>query len=179
MMGSTHSSVGVALGIALALNAQQPLLTVLGLAVVAGIAALAPDIDHPQSTLGRRVMVGALVFKHRGFLHSPLALALLSLACWHYLPALLGLVIVAGYGSHLLLDALNPQGIPLLYPSGKRFKCAKWQTGGTVDHMLAGLALCAILGLLMFACRLSFPEFFRFIREMMDCKSPSGHGVCL
>jgi len=178
MMGSTHSSAGVALGAALAINAHQPMLAILGLAAVAGIAALAPDIDHPKSTLGRRVMVGALVFHHRGFLHSPLALALLGLACWYFLPALPSTVIVAGYGSHLLLDALNPQGIPLLYPSERRFRFANWRTGGIVDQVFGGLAVCAILGLLIFASHVSFPELFKFIREMMDCKS-AGHSVCL
>lgn len=178
MMGSTHSSAGVALAVALAINAHQPMLAILGLAVVGGIAALAPDIDHPKSTLGRRVMLGALIFHHRGFLHSPLALALLGLACWHFLSALLGLVIVVGYGSHLLLDALNPQGIPLLYPSGRRFRFANWRTGGMVDQVLGGLAVCGIVGLLIFASSVSFPELFTFIRQMMDCKS-AGHGVCL
>lgn len=145
MMGSTHAVVGLALGLALA--HQQPAMNALALASLAGVAALLPDIDHPQAFMGRRLIIGRL-FHHRGFTHSLLALALLGLACWHYLPYPIAFNLALGYGSHLLLDALNPQGVPLLYPIKYRFSFAPFRAGGTLDRLLGYCTACAVFALM-------------------------------
>lgn len=146
MMGSTHAVVGLALG--LALMHQQPPLNAVALASLAGVAALLPDIDHPQAFMGRRLIVGRL-FHHRGFTHSLLALALVALACLHYLPYPIASMIAVGYASHLVLDALNPQGIPLLYPVKLRMHVASFRTNGALDKLLGFCAACAVLVLIV------------------------------
>jgi len=54
-----------------------------------------------------------------------------------------------GYVSHLVLDGLTVQGIPLLWPSGRRFRLLGLTTGGIGELVvLLGLlgALVALFG---------------------------------
>jgi inner membrane protein len=54
MKGLTHLSIGITTGAALAALTDTVPFTVAGLAV-AGFSALAPDLDHPGSRLGRKI----------------------------------------------------------------------------------------------------------------------------
>lgn len=141
MNGSTHAAVGLALG--LLCWREQPLPAAFTLGCISTLTALLPDIDHPQSKYGRRLIIGALVFRHRGFTHSLIALALVMLACWHFVPGVIPLAVGVGYGSHLLIDMLNPQGIQLFYPLRWKVSLFRFRTGGLVD---AALGFCAGLG---------------------------------
>jgi inner membrane protein len=106
--------------------------TVLGLTLTPAIAAfvvlgaLLPDVDTPTSPLGRccRPLSSWLERRvgHRTLTHSLLGLALATLPVlplawldWRW-----PLAFVLGYLSHLLVDAANPPGVPLLYPSPVR-----------------------------------------------------------
>jgi inner membrane protein len=97
--------------------------------LVAAIGGLLPDIDHPQSALGRRIPWVSIplsaVFGHRGFTHSLLAVLMVMLlliaipipASWQWIVYPLCI----GYLSHLLGDAVTASGIPLLYPWRRKF----------------------------------------------------------
>ena len=118
--------------------------------IVCGVAALLPDLDHPQSLISRRVgLLGApihLVVSHRGVLHSGLFVLLLMLSAL-YVPdsyRLYAVAAVAAYASHLALDALTVSGIPLLWPSGERFRLLKWRTGGVGEAYTAVALVAAI-----------------------------------
>ena len=97
--------------------------------LAAGLGGLLPDMDHPESVVGRRARLISLplsaIFGHRGFTHSLLAAMLVGLSLWH-LPlnsASFWLPVCVGYLSHLLGDALSASGVPLFYPlSSKRFR---------------------------------------------------------
>lgn len=125
---------------------------------VAAASALLPDIDHPNSALGRRVpwLSGpiSIVFGHRGITHSALALLAVVVALtwlWRQGPAggaidltMLGLpttpdpavtwvlvqAVAVGYLSHLVGDWLTPSGIPLLWPWSRTFSLNLFRTGG-------------------------------------------------
>ena len=91
-----------------------------GAALAAG--ALLPDIDTTTSGLGRWVKpISGLIerkFGHRTLTHSLLGLGLLALlTCWLLLvnPAA-WLWLLVGAATHILLDAHNVTGVPLLYP---------------------------------------------------------------
>lgn len=95
------------------------------------LGSLLPDIDHPQSYLGRRLpFLSVPIFKlfgHRGFTHSFLSLGLLTIASafyWSVNPLFFGGILL-GYFSHLLADMCTPSGVPLLYPDKTRFKFFK------------------------------------------------------
>lgn len=130
MRGPTHALAGAttaSLFIAFEIPHQYPLLILSG---IAAFAALVPDLDGSESTIenirvfGVRPLkfLGFIVdklFKHRGFLHSLLALALLSfilLGFFSRLPKEVVIAVLLGYFSHLVTDGLTPQGIPWLYP---------------------------------------------------------------
>jgi inner membrane protein len=126
-------------------------------AVVAAAAGLAPDADSAGSRAARsgglptRLAARALqaALGHRGPLHS---LAALALAWWvglvlGLLLAVDGLagVVAFGWGVHLLLDALTPRGVPLLWPLGLRFRVPPGLvTGGLAEQvvLLGGLMAC-------------------------------------
>lgn len=111
--------------------------------MAAAIGGLLPDLDHPESALGRRIKFISLplsaVFGHRGMTHSLLAaIGLLAiLVAVTTMPAyasLGGLVapLCIGYLSHLLGDSLTPSGVPLFWPrkrtySFRLFKTWSWQ----------------------------------------------------
>lgn len=126
---------------------------------VAAAAALLPDIDHPQSTVGRRLpwlsRPISAVFGHRGLTHSLLALA--AVVCglvWVHqagsgavdlrrfgLPiapdATMTLTLIQaaaiGYLSHLAGDALTPSGVPLFWPWRRCFSLNLFRTGGIAE----------------------------------------------
>jgi len=99
-----------------------------GAPVVAGVAVgalagLAPDVDHPGSTLGRRLprAYHALTPGHRGPTHTVEWCALLAWVVAKLLPpagagpalaAAIGWTVFAGACSHLVADLLTEQGIP-------------------------------------------------------------------
>lgn len=118
-------------------------------AVATLIGSVAPDIDHKNSFISNRLKpLGFLVRRtttHRGATHSPLIVALFSLLLYSGLgltefssysyPIAFGFFV--GAISHVLLDMLNPQGVPLLYPipKAKRFRIAHIRTGGLIEKI--------------------------------------------
>lgn len=106
---------------------QYPLLV---LSAVSGFAALLPDLDNSESTIENIRVAGVRplkvpawfidkMFKHRGFLHSLLAVAMLTFILLGFLPQLpheIDIAIILGYLSHLVTDSLTPEGIPWIYP---------------------------------------------------------------
>lgn len=149
MRGTTHL-VGGALA---ALLAQKIGLLEPGLLPIAAAAlgSLLPDIDHPHSLIGKRMRpvsdIISLVVGHRGITHSLVAIALMS-AWIAYMGASGSLVtaIAIGYLSHLLLDAMTPAGLPLLWPQRRVFRIRTGITTGGVMEMgfMAGMAVAAV-----------------------------------
>ena len=89
------------------------------------LGCLLPDIDHTESTIGRRFKVLSLpislVFGHRGAFHSLLSTGLIVYCAYYFqIPWLNWLA--GGYLLHLLGDYLTPSGVPLFYPSRKRYR---------------------------------------------------------
>ena len=126
-------------------------------AVVAAACGLAPDADQAGSLAaragGRPTRAAAwliqLTLGHRGPLHS---LAAVALAAWVGMVLELALEVgglaglaAFGWGSHVLLDALTPRGVPLLWPLPLRFRVPPGiVTGGLAEQIvvLATLLLC-------------------------------------
>jgi inner membrane protein len=160
----THAAFGLGFTIATG--------TVLGVTLTPAVAAaalfgaLAPDLDTPASLAGRACPPLARWLErrvgHRTVTHSLLGLGLASLAA---LPLLWidrswALAFGLGYLSHVLVDAANPPGIPLFYPSAiravfpgrERLRPAEGSRGEAVlcAGFLLGLAILAPLHLIGF-----------------------------
>lgn len=131
MRGTTHKIGGISAGlITLSLVGNFSIETVL-IATTAGIVgSLVPDIDEPNSIVGKKVKLLSrpvkAIFGHRGIIHTPiflLGLAYLLSFLRAYIPGeyewmfnLAFWCFIAGYVSHLLLDMFTPQGIMLFFP---------------------------------------------------------------
>lgn len=146
MMAGSHVVMGAALWVAVAkLSGQNPAEP--QALAAAALGALLPDIDHPQSWAGRKVRVISvplsLLVGHRGITHSLLAvvagLALLATMTTQWMVA----PVVVGYLSHLAADGLTPSGVPLLWPSKRRFTLNWCVTGSWIEMGL--VAVVAVL----------------------------------
>lgn len=120
MLAGSHAALGLAAWAwaapRLGLAAFDPASLAL---VVAG--SLLPDLDHPQSWVGRRVRVVsrplAAVLGHRGATHSLLAvLGAALLLRSHGVGRAVSWPLVVGYLSHLGADLLTPAGLRLAWP---------------------------------------------------------------
>lgn len=166
MNATTHAIFGVAALTGTALVAgTEPSIYAYPAAV---IAAWLPDVDNPRSRLGNglsrlkspvlnlvtrplswalRVTSFLLVrtVGHRTLTHSLLGVALFMLPVW----LLLGdypnvfYALGAGYASHLVADALNTRGVPLLWPLGGSFRLfpGGFKSGGLVEFFVVLVAL--------------------------------------
>lgn len=151
MLGKTHKVGGVCTGAvtsALLIKhtnlSEQALLLVPVILLTATIGSLLPDIDHPNSILGRRFKpishIVNKLFGHRGATHTLMAWIVVTIALFGgnlFLPESLQPLGMAGvlgtstgYLNHLLLDSLTPAGIPLMAPfNRKKFRLARIPTG--------------------------------------------------
>lgn len=152
------------------LLSSQPDLTqqiILGLSVALG--SLLPDIDHPDSLLGRRVKFISVPLSFlqgdrsllpwsedshsRGITHSIWAL----IGCWFLmtstLPAAIGLILFGlafGFVAHLIGDAMTPAGVRLFWPLDFKTRSPiTFKTGGFIEYLFTTLlATVAVLNLL-------------------------------
>jgi inner membrane protein len=163
---TTHAVFGIAAlaGASLLVGTEPPVYAY----PVAVAAAWLPDVDNPRSTLGNglsrmespalnlltRPLSWALratsftlvrTVGHRTLTHSLLGVALFALPVWLLLGAYQNLVLalVAGYASHVLADALNTRGVPLLWPMGKPIRLLPGgiRSGGVVEVAVALVVL--------------------------------------
>ncbi len=142
MMGRTHLAAGVTIGTVMTMMINEPFETEAIILGCASIGSLLPDIDIGNSKLGRLILPISiplnLIFGHRGFIHSPVLYLALSAIGLTFLPdkKLYILAALIGVISHLILDMLNPEGIPLLYPiSKKHYSFAGIKTGSIWESL--------------------------------------------
>jgi len=139
MLWRTHVTGGLLAGIGLAqISGIQGVESV---SILAGSAlgALLPDVDSPYSTIGRKFPLLAWTIKwtagHRGIFHSLLMAGIIT-AGFSVYNLHLGLGICIGYLSHLMLDSLNREGTPLLWPLEKRFAVPLVSVGGMMEKLV-------------------------------------------
>ena len=154
MMAVSHAITGL---VAWAVMAHHTDFTLTPLtASVAVIASLAPDIDHPDSWIGRRLFLIAyplsLAIKHRGITHSLLMVALLAVLASIYTesaslwPAPWAAAFVVGYCAHLLGDAITARGIPLLWPWRRSFALPPGiRTGGLSEVIFVVVLVAGVI----------------------------------
>lgn len=159
MLGHTHILGGVTLAVSTSaitglympyveadvFSSTQSFIIFGGYMFGAVTGSIIPDIEKKGSTISNRFkfvsFFARLIFGHRGFTHSLLAVfcsfLLLGGIC-SFLPFIKPFMIgfVIGYLSHLLLDALNPTGVPLFYPYDKKISFAGITTGGLLELAL-------------------------------------------
>ena len=156
MKGASHMLMGASAGavLSVAVTGHMDPVTV----SASSIGALLPDLDHPRSKLGRKVLPVSLilwlVIGHRGMSHSLVAwgiIGTIAAAVSIYAPTLTlplsGLAL--GYGVHLLGDAMTYSGIPLMWPARKRYRIGGglFATGGLMEYvaLFGWMAVCTVI----------------------------------
>lgn len=161
MLWRTHVTLGAGLGAfaGTVLHPGDPI-AIASFAGIGGAASLLPDLDSPHSKLGRaaRPLSDILNFAlgHRGFLHSLLGMSLvliLAALIVLWLPPSTALVLLLpaalGYLSHLLLDALTPGGVPLLWPRSGKVSLPLLKTGGLFERLVFLPVLAAAIAMII------------------------------
>lgn len=128
MTGKTHAACGAAAMLALTVLHRSALpigaetyTPAIGLLTVV-VGSYAPDVDLKSSTMGQRFRLLAHLFRHRGLTHTLLFPALLTLLMMGLkaqgvavVPELL-LGFNVGWVAHIVADAFNHKGVPILWP---------------------------------------------------------------
>lgn len=115
MMYKTHLAFGFLIGL-LGIMLLRPANQILFIAIVV-FASVLPDIDHPDSKMGRNIKIIGFLFEHRGFFHSVFALVGFSIAMYLIFKTnVYAIAMLIGYGSHLIMDSLTIKGIMPLHP---------------------------------------------------------------
>ena len=118
------------------------------------VGSLLPDIDHPKSLISQKVALLHYPFRklgHRKATHSLLAV-IISMGLMYLLfgTNYIGWGLGIGYSSHLLLDMLNPRGVPLLYPFIKyKYKLGNIHTGEKGEEIVYFLLVVSLLIILV------------------------------
>lgn len=129
--------------------------------IIAGFAALVPDLDHPRGYLssGNWEILSKAVCKttaHRGWTHSlvgGLIFGIIAGAIFTYFQSSLINVIpfFFGYVSHLMSDSLNPTGVNWLWPKNKsRYKVGIISTGSETEANFQSLLLIGGVSLFIY-----------------------------
>jgi len=94
--------------------------------LVVAVTSILPDADYPKSWPDNRLRAVSegldRFFGHRNFLHSLLALVLVTVVLglpswWIFGSSTLAIAVFVGYGSHLFADMMVLRGVQLFWPS--------------------------------------------------------------
>ena len=117
MMYYTHLAFGLLVSLALSdfFNIENRILFVL----IAALFSVFPDIDETKSKIGNKNKLISriinLIFGHRGLFHT-IYIPLILFLVFYSIKKEIGVAILAGYFSHLFIDALTKAGIKPFYP---------------------------------------------------------------
>ena len=116
--------------------------------------ALLPDIDTTSSIVGRLFYPFAKhiegEYGHRTITHSLIAIITVCVICVSLFDFLaFGVWLLVGYVSHIVLDMVVGDGVPLFYPARIRFEMARVKSGG--DGEWAVMALGVFFAFIPFA----------------------------
>ncbi|EEO6565836.1 metal-dependent hydrolase [Listeria monocytogenes] len=117
------------------------LLGVCGLA----IGALLPDIDEPNSFIGRRITIipniVKIIFGHRGMTHTLLATMLFVYLAIEF-PNEFTKMLALGYFLHIVEDTFSVNGVQWFAPITAKKIAFKWYiTGKTSETIIMGIML--------------------------------------
>jgi inner membrane protein len=176
MTGKTHRLIGLVTGggyfLATSSSSYQP--ATLGAVIIASyLGSLIPDADNAGSDIWHTLPLGHTVgkvtdpfLKHRNISHSLIGIILYAIILFFILkmmPAYWGISLmpvlissVIGYSSHLLVDAITVEGIPVLWPWKRKFGIPpkpfdgiRIQTGQWFENLIIFPAINIILILLV------------------------------
>lgn len=141
----------------------------------ADLGSAFPDIDLKSSYVSKRYPFLSKYlgknFKHRGFTHSIIALLVLGICCislnyisqFNIVVHCITFGFYVGYGSHIILDLFNPQGVELFYPCKINVKILNIKTNSTSEKIFNGF-LNLLTSLLMIYYFICYLKLFNYIK---------------
>ncbi len=168
MLWKTHFVGGILVGsIVAGSSAINPIFGI----SVAALSSLLPDIDSPHSLIGRPLLPVSFVVEkiegHRQFFHSLLAAAVFTMVVNNMFPAYYPFAL-AGYLSHLLLDMLNPEGVPLFWPLNFRVSIPLVNTGSIFEGViLLIISVSAAVSVLFLNIMPAFPIVSKLVSQLL------------
>lgn len=158
MLGKSHTMMALIAVSPLASYAPQWALPyIIGGAL---LGSLFPDLDEPQSTIGRSAFIVSLLLslftKHRGITHTVVVILLyiiVSILMFIFIPkpwmVWAAVAFVVGNIMHIMGDMLTFSGVEILYPMIiKKFyllpESLRFRTGGSLERfvLLPALSIC-------------------------------------
>jgi inner membrane protein len=144
MLWKTHLAFGFLAGLAL-----MPFFNKTHFLIYFGLVlfgALLPDIDNPESKVGRHAKVVGKIFRHRGVIHTLWLAAIICGVIWYFIGSPFGIALLIGYVSHLFIDGFTKQGTNFLHPIAKLHLSGFIETGKLGEFVVFFLCIvgCAI-----------------------------------
>jgi len=145
MMLKTHTAFSLFLSLLITKNFElaNPFL----FTAIAMAASVMPDIDHANSFIGKKLEFLSIpirfFFRHRGAFHNMFFVIVVCFPAYLYSKEAAA-AILAGYGSHLLLDSLTRNGIQPLYPLKIKLK-GFFRTNSFLEHLLFLIITAAVI----------------------------------
>jgi inner membrane protein len=136
----THIVTSLAVGACIASQTSLPFTVSYATGVIVG--SLLPDIDEPNSYVGRRSLGMSnkvkQAFGHRGMTHSILVWAVITTVLLIQSPSLFSYGLIIGYLLHIIEDFFSVQGVPLFWPfQTKRYKSIiTYRTAGLLERVI-------------------------------------------
>lgn len=170
MKGTSHLTCGLMAGFGYAAlgilfnNFTPP--QAITVATTAAIASLMPDIDIPNSKLGRKIKpVSKFIYKvfgHRTLTHSilwfiPLLILFVKTIGTEYFYIVLGTTL--GFVSHILSDAVTRGGIPFLWPFSQRRYHLTYINSGEHDFVITVIVDTILIGAYFLGYKLASGSF--------------------
>ena len=150
MMYYTHLAFGFLVSLLFLdfFNIQNKLIFIL----IVIFFSIFPDIDERKSKIGKKYKfistIINYIFGHRGFFHS-IYIPLILYFVFYYINNEIGIAILAGYFSHLLMDGITKNGIRPLYPLINKKINGFFKTNSVSEKMLFLVIIFLILYLLL------------------------------
>lgn len=147
--------------------------TVVTVMTLSVIGSLFPDIDIPTSKIGASAKpistLVSLTTGHRGMFHAPLLYLVAYFILYHLYPdmRMLSSGFFFGCMSHLALDSLNVQGIPIMWPFKSKLSLMRIRLGGAAETAVRVFMLAAIIGILFLRkYDMSYGQVLNYVRNM-------------
>ena len=176
MQSRTHQTGALAGLIAVKILTNQPIpngATVLVALIANVVGSLLPDLDQASNRLWDLLPGGNLIgkiFRNLFLAHRTISHSLLGLGIAYVINDwIIGMIfngnlingeivlwsLLIGYGSHLVLDFLTDEGIPLLFPIKWKFRFFRINSGGWVENWIVlPLLVVAIIWMLFFKIKI-------------------------
>lgn len=187
MTGRTHDLAGFTLLNIVFVSVTLPTMTLstaVGAFSMVFIGALTPDIDQPTADLWRRLPAGNIIGRiispilgsHRMISHSFIGIGIFAYGSYLLFQRLASIILLdmsiiwygfmIGFVSHLLIDLLNKEGLPLFFPFPFKvgfppLKRLRLKAGGMIEKTIVFPTLMIINAYIIWSNYHLYLDFFR------------------